>query len=99
MQKIGQWDLTPNADHVVMQAYNKMHASFKVQVEWGIGGLKRKWRHLVKRFDSTKQKYAHLFRAVTRLTNFLQKRCVDLTYEVVGDLIVNPTICGWASDF
>jgi hypothetical protein len=35
-----------------MQAYNKKHASFRVQAEWGIGGLKRKWRSFMKRFDS-----------------------------------------------
>jgi hypothetical protein len=35
-----------------MQAYNKKHVGFRVQVEWGIGGLKRKWRSFMKRFDS-----------------------------------------------
>jgi hypothetical protein len=43
----------PNANHVV-QTFNKMHVGFKVYVEWGIGGLKRKWKHdLMKWFDST----------------------------------------------
>jgi hypothetical protein len=44
----------------------------------------------MKRFDSTKPKYAHLFRIVTVQINFLHKRCMDLTNEVVGDLIINP---------
>jgi hypothetical protein len=35
-----------------MQAYKKKHAGFKVQVEWGIGGLKRKWKSFMKRYDS-----------------------------------------------
>jgi hypothetical protein len=77
-----------------MQTYNKMHASFKVQMEWGIGGLKKKWRCLMKRFDSTKPKYAHLFQDVAHLNNFLHMRCMDLTYEVVGDLIINLAKCG-----
>jgi hypothetical protein len=34
--------------------HNKNNASFKVRVEWGIGGLKSKWRRLMKIFDSTK---------------------------------------------
>ncbi len=84
----------PNVDHVKMQAYNKMHASFRVQVEWGISGLKRKWRSLMKRFDSTKPKYTQSFRVATLLTNFLHKRHMDLTYEVVGDLIINIVACG-----
>jgi hypothetical protein len=35
--------------------HNKNNAFFKVKVEWGIGGLKAKWRRLMKRFDSTKK--------------------------------------------
>lgn len=35
--KIGQWEPTPNATKIM----NKMDVGFKVQVEWGIGGLKR----------------------------------------------------------
>jgi hypothetical protein len=68
-------------------------------VEWGIGGLKRKWRRLMKKFDSTKPKYAHLFRTTALLTNFLHMRCMDLTYKVVGDLIANTVEHGWVGDF
>ncbi len=53
----------------------------------------------MKRFDSTKPKYAHLFRVATLLTNFLHMRRMDLTYEVVGDLIINPAEHGWVGDF
>jgi hypothetical protein len=66
-----------------------MHVGFRVQVEWGIGGLKRKWRCFMKRFDLTKPKYAHLFQVTTLLINFIHMRRMDLTYKVVGDLIVN----------
>ncbi len=49
---VGQGDkLAPHANHDVVQTFNKMHVAFKVQVEWGIGGLKRKWRCFMKRFD------------------------------------------------
>jgi hypothetical protein len=33
MQRIGWWELAPNVDHAVVQAYNKMHVGFRVQVE------------------------------------------------------------------
>jgi len=68
-------------------------------VEWGIGGLKRKWRCFMKRFDSTKPKYAHLFQATTLLIIFLQRIYMDFTYEVVGDLIANLATRGWTGDF
>jgi hypothetical protein len=43
----------------------------------------------MKKFDSTKPKYAHFFQVETLLTNFLDRRCVDFTYNVVGDQIAN----------
>jgi len=76
-----------------------MHVGFRVQVEWGIGGLKRKWMCLMKRFDSPKPKHSHLFQAAIFLTNTLRKKCMDLTYEVIHDQNVNPTAHGWARDF
>ncbi len=53
----------------------------------------------MKKFDSTKPKYAHLFRTTALLTNFLHMRCMDLTYKVVGDLIANTVEHGWVGDF
>jgi hypothetical protein len=76
-----------------------MYASFRVQVEWDIGGLKREWRHFMKRFHSTKPKYAHLFKTVVLPTNFLHRRHMDLTYKVIGDQIANPTAHVWTKDF
>jgi hypothetical protein len=53
--------------------HNKNNVGFTVKVEWVIGGLKSKWRRLRKRFNSTKQKYNHLFKATTFLTSFLRR--------------------------
>ncbi len=50
MCMIGQWKYILNANHAIMQTYNKMYSNFKVQVKWGIGG-----------FHPTKPKYSHLF--------------------------------------
>ncbi len=53
----------------------------------------------MKMFDSTKPKDSHLFQVTVHLTNFLHMRHMDLTYEIVGDLIINLIICGWVGDF
>jgi hypothetical protein len=53
MQKIGQQKFAPNDNRDEVRAYNKVNVGFKTYVEWGIGGVKRKWRRLMKRFDST----------------------------------------------
>ena len=50
-------------DEGALMAYNKMHAKYRVRVEWGISGLKSKFGRLMKCFDATKPKYNHLFRA------------------------------------
>jgi hypothetical protein len=64
-----------------------------------MGGLKRKWKHCMQRFDSTKSKYSHLFWVVVLLINFLHMKCINLTYEVIGDQDVNWTPHSWARDF
>jgi hypothetical protein len=60
-----------------------MHVGYKVRVEWGIDGLKKKWRWFTKRFDSTKPKYTLLFKATTILTKFMHKCQMDFTFEVI----------------
>jgi hypothetical protein len=63
-------------------------------MEWGIGGLKRKWRKLLKRFDSTKSKFNHLFQYVVLFFNLMHRKKKDLTYEVIGEHLPNPTNYG-----
>jgi hypothetical protein len=48
-----------------------MHVGYNLKMEWGIGGLKHKWKQLMRKFDSTKPKYNTLFKATTLLINFL----------------------------
>jgi hypothetical protein len=83
--RIGQQEFALDANHDVVQTYNKMHVGFKVQVEWGISGVKRKWRCFMKRFDSTQSKFTHLFQIAITFVNFLQRRRMDLAYEVIGE--------------
>ncbi len=66
----------------VVQTFNKMLASFRVEMELGIGGSKKKWRCLMKKFDSTKSKYTYLFRIIDLFINFLRMRCMEFTYNV-----------------
>jgi hypothetical protein len=68
-------------------------------VEWGIGGLKRKWRRFMKRFDRTKPRYSYLFNFGASFTNFLHKKRMDLTYKVISDHFLNLEDHGWVGDF
>jgi hypothetical protein len=68
-----------------MNVYNKMHDGYRVKVEWGIRGLKWKWRQLMKHFDSRKDKYNNLFLATSILINLLQiYHLLNFTYEVIN---------------
>jgi hypothetical protein len=53
----------------------------------------------MKRFDNTKPKYSHLFEFRTLLTSFLHMRRMDLTYEVIGDHLLNLEDHKWVGDF
>lgn len=98
MHKIGWKTLVLNANHVIMRTYNKMYASFRLPIKWSVGKLKRKWRHHLKNFDSTKWKYSNMFWTAILMTNFLHMKCMDLTYEVIGDQNVDPTAHNWTKD-
>jgi len=98
MHKIGWKKLVLNVNHAIMRTYDKMYASFRLQVKWGVGKLKRKWRHYLKSFDSTKQKYSNMFRTVILITNFLHMKCMELTYEVIGVQNVDPITHNWTKD-
>lgn len=77
----------PDDNMEAIDAFNAVHAGLRVKVEWGIGGMKRKWRKLMKKFDSTLQKFPHFFRACAISTNFLQRRRLDMrAYVEAGDL-------------
>lgn len=68
-------------------------------MEWGIGGLKRKWCHLMKRYDCTKDKYMQLVYAAALLTNFFQRHCKVVGFEVVGEPHGGPDEHGWDGDY
>jgi hypothetical protein len=76
-----------------------MHVGFKVQVEWGIGGLKQKWKCLMKRFDFTKPKKFHLFQANVIFINYLHCHQINLTYKVIKDKNLDPTTQRWVGDY
>jgi len=44
MRRVGRCEIGPNDESNVIKAYNKMYVGYKMWVDWGIGGLKRKWK-------------------------------------------------------
>jgi hypothetical protein len=85
MRHVGTRELHADADLSTVRAFNKMHVGYRVRVEWGIGGLKRKWRRLSKVFECTRVKFSILFHSAALLTNFLHRRRLDYSVEILGD--------------
>jgi len=50
-------------------------------------------------FDSTRQKYNHLFKATTLLTNFLHRCYHDFNREVISEHQDNLVEYGWDGDY
>jgi hypothetical protein len=73
MQRIRPRTARPGQNMDAMDAFNAAHGGMRVRVEWGIGGMKRKWRKILKKFEASVWKFPQLFRACAILTNFIQR--------------------------
>ena len=60
MRQVGTQKLLKDIEGDFIKAYNKMHAGYWVWREKGIGGLKPKWQHFIKRCDARLPKYNNL---------------------------------------
>ncbi len=83
MKRIGSCEVGLHVNQDYIKTYNKMHVGYRMQMEWGIGRLKRKmkWKWLMKRFNSTKLKYIILFKVTTILTKFLDRGQMDFNLK------------------
>lgn len=95
MRRVAGREIEPGWESVI-NAFNSMHAGRRVCVEWGIGGLKRKWKRLMKRFDSTKPKFCLLFQSACLLTNFIHRRRQNMSIEIDDD---DGNGGGWDGDY
>jgi hypothetical protein len=84
MRRIGVHEVSPNTAGTALHAFNLMHSGRRIKVEWGIGGLKCKFRRFIKTFDSTKPRFSHMFRTAAILTNFLHRRRMNMHYKDNG---------------
>ena len=69
-----------------LDAYNKRHAGKRIAVEWGIGGLKMKWKILRGTFSMRRWKFSNVFRCCCILTNFIHRRRKNYGIDDLGDV-------------
>lgn len=74
-----------NAVGSAIRAYNLVQSGKRIKVEWGIGGLKMKWRVLQGCFRRRRKLFGVIFRTCCILTNFLHRRRKDMSIIIDGD--------------
>jgi DDE superfamily endonuclease len=68
----------------VADAFNKRHASRRVKVEWGIGGLKNRFRKFLTVCSNRRYKFRAIFESCCRLTNFAHRHRLEFRTEDLG---------------
>lgn len=99
MRRIQGLEIGEGISQEVVHTWNKMQDGYRIQVEWGIGGLKQKWGRLMKRFDNRRPRFRHFFEAAAKLTNFLHRRHMDFDKVVPQEREENEDQYGWGGDF
>jgi DDE superfamily endonuclease len=90
----------PNADeNPVVGAFNQRHASRRVEVEWGIGGLKNKFRRFLTQCPNRRNRFALLFEACARLTNFIHRSRSDYSSTFHGEIDESGIHEGFVNDW
>src|SRR6185503_17505073 len=82
MRRVDRREIPDDVDETELKAidvFNKMHAGYRIQVEWGIGGMKRKFKRMMKEFDASKDKFPLIFKAAAILTNSVHRRRLDFS--------------------
>jgi hypothetical protein len=69
----------------VADAFNRRHAARRIQVEWGIGGMKSRFQKFLTVSTSRRSGFRSYFEDCCRLTNFLHRRRMDFAITDDGE--------------
>jgi hypothetical protein len=58
---------------VVIITFNRRHSHRRIKIEWGIGGVKNRWRRFLDVCPSSRWNFKAVFVACCRLTNFIHR--------------------------
>jgi hypothetical protein len=66
-------EISNASGNLVVRAFNRKHAACRVEVEWGIAGLKNKFRRLLTICPNRRNRFSLLLEDCCRLTNFMHR--------------------------
>jgi hypothetical protein len=76
-----------DAANPVIRAYNKRHAAIRVQVEWGIGGLKKRFKRFLGTCPTPRDLLTPVFESCCKLTNFIHRSALILPLSRLAKLL------------
>jgi DDE superfamily endonuclease len=77
-------DVSVQGTNPVVDAFDRRPSARTVQVEWGIGGLKNRFKSFISWCQSRRGLFAPMFEACCRLTNFINRSRMDFSIMDVG---------------
>ena len=83
LRRIQNQEVDVDIAQPMVDAWNKMHAGYQIQVKWDIGGLKQKWQRLMKLFDNRRPQFSLFEEAAAKLINFLHQRYMNFEQLVL----------------
>jgi hypothetical protein len=75
-----------DAANPVIRAFNKRHAVIRVQVEWGIGGLKKQFKRFLGACPTRRDLFAPVFESCCKMRNFIHISRLDFSIVEVGEI-------------
>jgi hypothetical protein len=77
-------DVSVQGTNTVVDAFDRRPSARTVQVEWGIGGLKNRFKSFISWCQSRRSLFAPMFEACCRLANFINRSRMDFSIMDVG---------------
>jgi DDE superfamily endonuclease len=76
----------------VAEAFNRMRAAERVKVEWGIGGLKIRFRRLLTKCPSSRASFSPVFTACCILTNYIHRNRMDFSISSAENNVIEGNL-------
>lgn len=81
-------EIMNTGENLVVHAFNERHAARRVQIDWGIGGIKKRIRPFLTKCPNRRHHFKVMFEACARFTNYIHRRRMKSCTREHGDIEV-----------
>lgn len=97
LRRVDNREMTNTGNNPIVYAFNQRHAARRVQVEWGIGGIKNRFGRFLTKCPNRRHHFKVMFEACARLTNYIHRRRMDFSTQDHGGIEVGEITDGFAN--